>query len=254
MEHNSFPRTHRAIVYHSNCIDLLCTVPNLYYPSTLHIPKSSYHSRFDIVSWSCINRIISHLVRFVSTSLLSKSRFSFPKLFRFPFSIIQYHFRSRIPTIYICITPINRILNRRPVGHTLEKTGPPSYRLELQKNPNSRVHTNRIFVGSRIRRKKQLWVQIRNCDKSNLQATHLKPFPTLVFAWPGVWAAGLNYEKLLSGREPHIIYVRLWYIIDICKVGVVQKALPQPPVKPVKKPSLRLSNSEGPTIFFCTCS
>ena len=38
------------------------------------------------------------------------------------------------------------------------------------------------------------------------------------------------------------------------KVGIVQKALPQPPVKPVKKPSLRLSNSEGPTIFFCTCS
>ena len=41
---------------------------------------------------------------------------------------------------------------------------------------------------------------------------------------------------------------------NIVKVGVVQKALPQPPVKPVKNPSLRLSNSEGPTNFFCTCS
>ena len=38
------------------------------------------------------------------------------------------------------------------------------------------------------------------------------------------------------------------------KVGIIQKAPPQPPVKTVKKPSLRLSNSEGLTIFFCTCS
>ena len=34
------------------------------------------------------------------------------------------------------------------------------------------------------------------------------------------------------------------------KVGIIQKALPQPPVKPVKKHSLRLSNSEGLTNFF----
>ena len=34
--------------------------------------------------------------------------------------------------------------------------------------------------------------------------------------------------------------------IGVGKVRVVQKALPQPPVKPV--------NSEGPKLFFCICS
>ena len=44
-----------------------------------------------------------------------------------------------------------------------------------------------------------------------------------------------------------MLYVRG---METTKVRVVQKAPPQPPVKPVKKPSLKLSNSEGPRFFF----